>query len=298
MKKNWIVTATIVVPVLACILAPWNTALGQTEQSGHVLTVKKDVYLFRAGQQSAARARDPLYLEDAVATDQDSRAKLFFRDDSVLNLGERSRVEVEQYLYSTTTDRSRAVYNLVEGSLKVVVGRSDLEIHTPTAVAAARGTRFLVALRGTGDEIETLILVLEGEVAVRSITEQILKVVTLRQGQMTTVPLRKPPAPPTQTPPHLLDQYRTGTLAIGEVFRDRLDALPRPGDASSEESATAAGEPRADDRRDRDTGSEPKPGVWDAMKNLGQPPIAQEPSRALGSDNTDVNVNVDFPEGR
>jgi hypothetical protein len=296
MKKNFITLSWIVVPVLACLLTPWNTALGQGEESGHLLTVKKDVYLLRAGQQTAARARDPLFLEDAVATDLDSRAKLFFRDDSILNLGERSKVEVRQYLYNAKTDRSQAVYTLVEGSLKVVVGRSDLEIHTPTAVAAARGTKFLVAVQGTGDAIETLILVLEGEVAVRSITEQILKVVTLRQGQMTTVPLRKAPAPPAQTPPHLLDQYRSGTLAIGEVFRDRLDAIPGPGGARSEDAGTNTGEQKAVDNRDK--GSEPKPGVWDAMKHLGQPPIAQEPRRALGRDRTHVNVNVDFPEGR
>jgi hypothetical protein len=82
------------------------------------------------------------------------------------------------------------------------------------------------------------------------------------------------------------------------VFRDRLDAIRGPGDARSEDAATDPGQRQAADKRDKESGSQPNPGVWDAMKNLGQPPIAQEPSRALGRDNTDVNVNVDFPEGR
>ncbi len=293
MKKTW-----IIFPLLAYFLLPCTTAFGEEDEAGHVLTVKKDVRLLRAGQQTPARARDPLFLKDTVATGPNSRAKLFFRDDSVLNLGEQSRVSVDEYLYSSEKDRSRAVYNLLEGSLKAVVGRSDLEVHTPTAVAAARGTKFIVTLQGSGADLETLIMVLAGEVTARSIQKEILKVVTLRKGQMTRVPLGKPPIPPSQTPPHLLKQYRAGTLAIGEVFRDRRDRIPRPGTdgekitSQSGEEGQAGGDPQGP------RGSEKTPPVWEAMKNLGQPPIQQEPSRALGSGSTDVNVNVQFPEGR
>lgn len=279
MNNRWMLLA-----LLACLLVPRTSPAGAEPQAGQVLTVKGEVLLLHAGEQAPARARDPLYVEDTVSTGPLSRAKLFFRDDSVLNLGQRSRVEVSQYLYSSETDRSQAVYELLEGSLKATVGRSDLEIHTPTAVAAARGTRFLVVLAEDAAEPETLIMVLEGEVTVRSILREIMEIVTLREGEMTRVPTGLPPAPPTVTPPGLLREHRDGTVAIGEVFRDPRDdpALPDPG---------GAGRGGAGGRRG--SGEEP---IWKDMKDLGQPPIQQEPIRALGRDATDVNVRIQFPE--
>jgi len=295
MKNIW-----IVLPLLAVLVLFGSEAFADEPEAGTVLTVNKDVTLFHAGLRNEARPRDPLFPQDAVETGNGSRAKLFFRDDSVLNLGQQSRLEVAQYLQSSATDRSRAVYNLLDGSLKAVVGRSDLEIHTPTAVAAARGTKFFMAVQGSGAARETLIIVLEGEVTARSIVKEILEVVTLRQGQMTRVRAGLPPEPASPSPPRLLNQYRTGTLALGQVFQDRLDALALP---LTGEGAEADGRPSGEvrqavpegtDRRD----STPDRAVWDNMKNLGQPPIAQEPLRALGDGFTPVNVNIDFPEGR
>lgn len=285
--------ALILLPLLVCILVPCTASFGADEEAGKVLTVRRDVNLFRAGQQMEARAREPLYLEDVVATGLKSRAKLFFRDDSILNLGAESRVEVDQYLYSSEQDRSRAVYTLVEGSLKVVVGRSDLEVHTPTAVAAARGTRFITALLGSGDDLQTLIMVLQGEVDVRSIRDTIKKIVKLRQGQMTRVRLDKPPEDPVETPPGLLEQYRKGLRAIGEVFRDRKDAIPPPGSAGTD------GAPAADDGSEpEEDGKDTQRDILKGMKDVGVPPISQEPVRALDHGFTDANVNIDFPEGR
>jgi len=276
MKKSW-----IAIPVFIGLLILWGTAFGETEESGRVLTVKRDVYLLRAGQQLDARARDPLLLEDVVITDHKSRTKLFFKDDSILNLGERSRVEVAQYLYSSEKERSQAVYTLLEGSLKVVVGRSDLEIHTPTAVAAARGTKFIVGVKGTGADLVTLIMVLQGEVLVKSVMEKIKEIATLQQGQMTRVAMGKPPERPVQTPPHLLEQYMAGTVAIGEVFRDTKDRIPLP-DTSGGDGMPQVSEQEA---------------VWEAIKDLGQPPINQEPVKAMEDNFTNANVNIEFPEG-
>jgi hypothetical protein len=114
------------------------------QQAGKVLAVKKDVYVIREEARNNAAPQMELRLKDSVETEKDSRTKLFFSDDSILNLGELSRVKVEEYLYSPENQRSKSIYNLLDGSLKVVVGRSDLEVHTATAVAAARGTKFVV----------------------------------------------------------------------------------------------------------------------------------------------------------
>jgi hypothetical protein len=141
------------------------------QEAGKVLAVKKDVYVIREDTRNSARPQMELILKDSVETEKESRTKLFFSDDSILNLGELSRVKVEEYLYSPENQRSKSIYNLIDGSLKVVVGRSDLEIHTGTVVAAARGTKFVIWTGKTLKEAEekdkvrqTCVMTVEGSV--------------------------------------------------------------------------------------------------------------------------------------
>ena len=140
MKKKEILSILISLGVIFTFAA---TSLA-SDNAGQILAVKKDVYRIRGNAQDTAKPKMDIAMRDAVATDKDSRTKLFFNDDSILNLGELSKVEVEEYLYSPEKQRSKSVYNLIDGSVKVIVGRSDLEVHTASAVAAARGTKFIM----------------------------------------------------------------------------------------------------------------------------------------------------------
>ncbi|VAX30721.1 hypothetical protein MNBD_NITROSPIRAE03-2081, partial [hydrothermal vent metagenome] len=77
-----------------------DTDADNDTEVGQVLTVKGSVYLIRNSQRNNAEPQMQLLLKDAVETDKGARTKLFFMDDSILNLGESSRVEVKEYLYS------------------------------------------------------------------------------------------------------------------------------------------------------------------------------------------------------
>jgi hypothetical protein len=141
------------------------------DPAGQVLAVKNNVYRIRGESRDNAKPKMDLLMKDTVETDKQSRAKLFFMDDSILNIAELSRVKVEEYMYSPEKQRSKSIYNLIDGSIKVVVGRSDLEVHTASAVAAARGTTFIMWSMGTekdrekGDNADQIcVLTLEGKV--------------------------------------------------------------------------------------------------------------------------------------
>lgn len=145
-----------------------------SDNAGQILAVKKDVYRIRGNAQDNAKPKMDIAIKDAVATDKDSRTKLFFNDDSILNIGELSRVEVEEYLYSPEKQRSKSVYKLIDGSVKVIVGRSELEVHTASAVAAARGTKFIMfkesdikAADKKSKSDRTCLMTLEGKVEFR-----------------------------------------------------------------------------------------------------------------------------------
>ena len=153
-----------------------------SDPAGQVLAVKKEVIRIRDNSSENAKPLMQLQMKDAVETKANSRTKLFFSDDSILNMSELSRVEVEEYIYSNESKRSKSVYRLIDGSLQVVVGRSDLEVHTSTAVAAARGTKFIMWSRIAKNRKkideetrEECIMALEGKVELKLKEELITK---------------------------------------------------------------------------------------------------------------------------
>jgi len=239
---------------LIFICKPW--AYSATE-AGEVLAVKKNVYLIRDEQRSDAVPQMRLLLKDTVETDKKSRTKLFFTDDSILNLGELSRVVVEEYIYSPEKKRSKSIYKLIDGSLKVVVGRSDLEIHTPTAVAAARGTKFIIWAEGRDDFTKSCAMVLEGEVLFKSINEDVSDTVTIGNGNMSCVPMGGPPGGIEPVPAAVSKRFTSNSVVVG----------------TSTDNGTASDVSQ------------------DSTGLMGVPPVALEPAGSL----TNVTIELVFP---
>ena len=219
--------------ILAVLLSIVFTAVSYSyaaSKAGQVLTVRKDVYVVRADEKEKAAPQMEILANDAVETGSGSRTKLFFIDDSILSLGEMSRVEVQEYMYSPEKKRSKSIYRLMDGALKVVVGRSDLEIHTPTAVAAARGTKFMVLLERVADTLVTKIMVLEGEVLVKSIVEGIKGAVLVPANKMTEVPENKPPEDIKPVEISSLNKGGATTTVIGDIESPDTELPELPGE--------------------------------------------------------------------
>ncbi|NOT22317.1 MAG: hypothetical protein HOP22_06275 [Nitrospiraceae bacterium] len=96
------------------------------------------------------KLHDEVLFKDVIQTDKESRTKAFFQDDSVLTVGENSRVEITEYIYNPEANVRRSVVRVVQGQVRALVSKvfksngSRFEVHTPSAVAAARGTYFSV----------------------------------------------------------------------------------------------------------------------------------------------------------
>jgi hypothetical protein len=214
---------------LICLIVVvlFTASLYAATEAGRVLTVKRNVYLVRDEQRKSAKPQMSLLMKDIVETDRKSRTKLFFSDDSILSLGQLSRIMVEEYLYSPSKNRSKSIYRLIDGSLKVVVGRSDLEIHTPSAVAAARGTKFIMWAKGSGDSMVSCAMVLEGVVVLRNIRKEIEGTVTLREGTKSCVPVGKPPGNIQPITQQELKDHTDNTVVLGSISEE-IDRLPKP----------------------------------------------------------------------
>src|SRR5256712_7887957 len=119
---------------------------------GFYLTVIGKPTVVHVGQPAAmpVKLRESVYFKDVIETQADSRAKALFDGDSILTVGENSRVEVSEYIYDPANNQRSSVLRMIQGKARALVGKlfaglgSKFEVHTPTAVAAARGTYFVV----------------------------------------------------------------------------------------------------------------------------------------------------------
>lgn len=120
-----------------------------TAVHGQVTVTHRD-----AAGATPAKLHDDVLFRDIIETQKESRSKALFDDESLLTVGEDSRVEMTEHIYDPRRKRRSMVVKLIHGKLRALVSRivtgsgSKFEVHTPAAVAAARGTYFVVWVEG------------------------------------------------------------------------------------------------------------------------------------------------------
>ena len=139
---------------------------------------------------------DEVLFKDVIQTRHESRTKAFFDDDSILTVGEKSRVEITEHIYDPDRNLRRMVVKLVQGRVRALVAKvfngpgSAFEIHTPTAVAAARGTYFVVWVENGVTGIVNI-----GHSGGVDFTSE-GQTVRVNPGQYSVAPAGSPPAQP------------------------------------------------------------------------------------------------------
>lgn len=169
------------------------------EDIGSVVALKGDAAISRDIKVFAAKLKDGIQLKDTVETKDRSKAKMLFIDDSVLTMGERTKVSIKEFVHSSDK-RGKSIFNLIDGKLRSVVGRTEFEVRTSTAAAAARGTVFDCETGQRSGRSFTTCTSYEGEVEIRSIDPTITGRVTLRPGMTITVISGQPLPAPTMAP--------------------------------------------------------------------------------------------------
>src|SRR3989442_13198368 len=146
--------AVLLLGIGATLAIGWPVgAQGLKQQAiGFYMAVIGKVTGAHVGQPLAVpvKLREDVYFKDGIETQASSRAKALFQDDSILTVGENSRVEGSEYIYDPANSQRSTVLRMIQGKARALVGKlfaglgSKFEVHTPTAVAAARGTYFVV----------------------------------------------------------------------------------------------------------------------------------------------------------
>jgi len=207
---------------------------------GIVVALKGRAEIQREKSKIEAALKGSILLKDTVETKAASRAKMLFRDDSILTLGENSRVVIKDYLYAEGRKKGKTIFNLMDGKLRSLVGNNEFEVHTPTVVVAARGTYFI-----TWTELEegvpvSGVAVIEGAVEMWSINTAIKGVVKIERGMMSKGAMNKSPTPAMPAPAALMKELIEATELQGTpeaekkpVIEERKGTGAQPGGGAS-----------------------------------------------------------------
>jgi hypothetical protein len=185
---------------------------------GHVTALTGEAFVTHSGgnERTALELSGPVYRGDTIQTSGESKLQIMMEDDSLLNLGERSQLTIKKHLYQPAQNLRDAVYKLVRGKVRVVVGKffsdpgSRLEVETPTSVAGVRMTEFVVWV--VSPEL-TIVIVLDGEIATKNIRVDLVCREAIVAGYQSQIAKDTCPTAPTETPVERMEEILLETEA-------------------------------------------------------------------------------------
>ncbi|MFZ9002276.1 MAG: FecR family protein [Bacteriovoracaceae bacterium] len=124
-----------------------------------------------------------IFENDIVGSGKKSFVKILMKDDTLFQLGPKSKFAFEKFNYQSKKKR-KAVYNLIIGKLRSLFTNKaedgdDLELNTPNAAMAVRGTEILSDVYSKEGRYRTDIALLSGKLDIKT---QSKEVVNLKPG--------------------------------------------------------------------------------------------------------------------
>jgi hypothetical protein len=168
--------------------------------AGRITALNGVATISRGGRNSAATFSAPVNVGDRLITSPTGRLTVTLTDNSQLELTESSDLLISEDLLNANGTRARTTVTLLQGLarslVRVAAGTSpNYEVHTPNAVASARGTTYDTYYTNNTSRPAyktckefTDVLDYDGTVAVRSLSNPSSPTVVLHSGQKTTVP--------------------------------------------------------------------------------------------------------------
>jgi hypothetical protein len=122
-----------------------NRAMAQATAAGSITSLTGDVHIERAGTTVPATPGMAVDVGDRIVSGSNSRATITLTDNSKLELDESSALVIDQQMVGPNTRHTKL--SLFSGLVRSFVSYSssptpNFEVHTPNAVASARGTEY------------------------------------------------------------------------------------------------------------------------------------------------------------
>jgi hypothetical protein len=208
-RRLYLVAVLGLLSVLPCAAAHAQ----QPKGIGRVTAIDGKVTVLRQGKfaPEPLTLQKAVFQEDIIETSRASKVRIALTDSTVISLGEQSRLELKQFSHDvrhqTRSGRLAVTWGVFRTIFKEMLSPSSVEVITPTAVAAIRGTD----LMGEVTADSTAIVALEGEVAISNVRPTVSGLSTLTPGMGTTVKADEPPSTPTRWSESRIEGLRRAT---------------------------------------------------------------------------------------
>jgi hypothetical protein len=216
-----------------CLMMIWPGSVILAQQEiGSVTAVQNPVHVVHPGGKDMVlvRDRDRVLFLDSYETLAQARLKMLFQDDSLLTLGEKTTLQITENVFNPARNQRSSVMKVLSGRVRVLVGKvfsgtgSKFEVHTPTAVAASRGTYFIIWLFLKDGKAASGVVSLADRVNVSNMNKGVVGTVTIGPNQYTVVVEGKPPTAPATIDPNLLAELLDST-ELEDGFEEAIPSL-------------------------------------------------------------------------
>ena len=91
-----------------------------------------------------------VFYGDSIIVNEQSNAQVLFLDQTVITIGEKSELTIDEFIYDPQTNDGKFVSNIKSGTVKIITGQiskknpDNLEVNVTTGTIGARGTEFVV----------------------------------------------------------------------------------------------------------------------------------------------------------
>ncbi len=139
---------------VSCLLFAGQAA---AQVAGKITAIEGRVDILRAGTAAATPVKtgDAVNVGDILRTKSDGKAEITFIDRSIMTVGPKSRLGIDEYLFKPEEQKRTASLNLYRGRSGFQIPKpvyaaegSKFEMKTKTAVAGVRGTEGLLYTDG------------------------------------------------------------------------------------------------------------------------------------------------------
>lgn len=147
----WIWVVWVSLAVITTVAIPEVWAL-ERQPAAEVIAIVGDVESKSStdSQFHKVKLKDSLYPQDQVRTMEKSRAKLWFKDETILMLGEKTTLDISQFQMDNQGRRQNALFKVLNGTMRFIVHKffsglpPGLEVAGVTAVLGVRGTDCII----------------------------------------------------------------------------------------------------------------------------------------------------------
>ena len=108
-----------------------------------------------------------IYFGDTIIVKVQSTAQILLLDETALTIGEKSELNIDDFVYDPKSKVGKIVSNIKIGTVRIITGEisnqnpDNLEVNIPTGSIGARGTEFVVVTES--DKKSTVVLLGPGK---------------------------------------------------------------------------------------------------------------------------------------